>query len=132
MYQFAIKYNIWPQNRQNNTKKYQNLPFQDLPKFSQIWIFGLKIYHPATLVARPKKYFFINGAKGKGSRKPLSFLYIHTTGMKRKDTAVAPRKRNSCDGRGVNQGCQIFLGTLHIPKIYKTYHQSTTKYTTWL
>jgi hypothetical protein len=30
--------------------KYLHLPLQDLPKFIQIWIYGLKIYHPATLV----------------------------------------------------------------------------------
>jgi hypothetical protein len=31
-------------------KSYQHLPLQDLPKFTQIRIFGLKINHLATLV----------------------------------------------------------------------------------
>jgi hypothetical protein len=29
--------------------KYQNLPLQDIPKFTQIGIFGLQMYHLATL-----------------------------------------------------------------------------------
>jgi hypothetical protein len=33
---------IWSQNRQSGRKKYQHLPLQDLAKFSQIWIFGVK------------------------------------------------------------------------------------------
>jgi hypothetical protein len=32
------------------TKIYQHLPLQAPPKFTQIWIFGLKIYHLATLI----------------------------------------------------------------------------------
>jgi hypothetical protein len=32
------------------TYTYQHLPLQDPPKFTQIGIFGLKIYHLATLL----------------------------------------------------------------------------------
>jgi hypothetical protein len=39
----------WHENRPNGNKIYQHLPLQDPPKFTQIWIFGLKIYHLATL-----------------------------------------------------------------------------------
>jgi hypothetical protein len=36
-------------NFPNGRKIYQHLPLQDPPKFIQIWIFGLKINHLATL-----------------------------------------------------------------------------------
>jgi hypothetical protein len=49
MYQIAIKYTKWLQNLPNGRKIYQNHPSQDPPKFTQIWIFGLKICHLATL-----------------------------------------------------------------------------------
>jgi hypothetical protein len=37
----ATKYTVWPKNRQNSHTKCQHLPLQDLPKFTQIWIFCL-------------------------------------------------------------------------------------------
>jgi hypothetical protein len=40
----------WPYYIPNGHKIYQNFPFQDPPKFTQILIFGLKIYHLATMV----------------------------------------------------------------------------------
>jgi hypothetical protein len=58
-YQITINY-VWPQNTPND-RMYnrpncyqidQHLPLQDPPKFTQIWIFGLKIYHLATLLGR--------------------------------------------------------------------------------
>jgi hypothetical protein len=53
----AIKYIKWPENmyikRPLNTqyihKIYQHLSLQDTPKFTQIGIIGLKIYHLAAL-----------------------------------------------------------------------------------
>jgi hypothetical protein len=42
----SIKYGKWPYRH----KIYQHLPLQAPPKFTQIWIFGLKIYHLATLI----------------------------------------------------------------------------------
>jgi hypothetical protein len=45
----SIKYNKRPQNGLNFRKIYQHLPLQDPPKCSQIWIFGLKTNHLATL-----------------------------------------------------------------------------------
>jgi hypothetical protein len=39
---------------------YQHLSLQDPPKFTQIEIFGLKIYHLATLAATRKKVFEFN------------------------------------------------------------------------
>jgi hypothetical protein len=38
------------QNIPNNQKIYPQLQLQDPPKFTQIWILGLKKYHLATLV----------------------------------------------------------------------------------
>jgi hypothetical protein len=56
MYQITIKYTTCPQNIPNSSKidqkaiKYTNIiPLQDPPKFTQIWIFGSKIRHLATL-----------------------------------------------------------------------------------
>jgi hypothetical protein len=51
IYQRAVKYFKWPYNRPNVHKIYNHLPLQDPPKFTQTGIFGLKIYHLATLVA---------------------------------------------------------------------------------
>jgi hypothetical protein len=48
--QMSIKYNKRPQNGRSVRKVYQHLQLQDPPKFTQIWIFGLKTNHLATLV----------------------------------------------------------------------------------
>jgi predicted secreted protein len=45
----ATKYTKWQLNRPKGHKIYQHLPLQDPPKFTQIGIFGLKIWHLATL-----------------------------------------------------------------------------------
>jgi hypothetical protein len=37
-------------NVPNDQKIYQHLPLKPTQKFTQIWIFGLKIYHLATLI----------------------------------------------------------------------------------
>jgi hypothetical protein len=56
MYQNGVKIPIehkitkWPLNIPNGHKIYQHFPFQGLPKFTQIFIFGLQIYHLATLL----------------------------------------------------------------------------------
>jgi hypothetical protein len=39
----------WPSGKPNGHKIYQHLPFEDRIKFTQVGIFGLKIYHLATL-----------------------------------------------------------------------------------
>jgi hypothetical protein len=44
------KYTKSPENRPNVYTMYNNLPLQDPPKRTQIGIFGLKIYHLATLI----------------------------------------------------------------------------------
>jgi hypothetical protein len=46
LYQMSIKYNKRPQNGPRVHK------MQYPPKFTQIWIFGLKTNHLATLIAR--------------------------------------------------------------------------------
>jgi hypothetical protein len=54
----TMKYTKWPWNIPNGHeicipnghKIYQHLPLQKPPKFTQILIFGLKLYHLATLV----------------------------------------------------------------------------------
>jgi hypothetical protein len=54
------------------SKKYTNIPIplQDPPKFTQIWIFGLKTNHLATLVC----------ATHEGSLKNSSYFCITGTG----------------------------------------------------
>jgi hypothetical protein len=57
--QIATKYTKRPENIRNGHKVFRYLPrkisLQDIPKFTQIWIFGLKIYHLATLLANPDR-----------------------------------------------------------------------------
>jgi hypothetical protein len=54
IYQITVEYTKWPQNILNGCKtdqmavKYTNI--FNPPKISQIWIFGLKLCHLATLV----------------------------------------------------------------------------------
>jgi hypothetical protein len=50
IYEMAINYTRWPESGPNDHKIYQHLPLQDHPKFTQIVIFGLKIYDLATLL----------------------------------------------------------------------------------
>jgi hypothetical protein len=47
----AIKFTKWPENCPNGHNIYQNRPLQDPQKFTQIELFGLKMYHLATRVA---------------------------------------------------------------------------------
>jgi hypothetical protein len=49
--QITIKYNKRPLTGPSAHKIYQHLPLQDPKKFTQIWIFGLKTNHLATLLA---------------------------------------------------------------------------------
>jgi hypothetical protein len=48
LYQMIIKYPKCPLNVQDGHKIYQHFPNQGTPKFTQIGIFGLKIYYLAT------------------------------------------------------------------------------------
>jgi hypothetical protein len=48
IYQSALKYTKWPENGPNGHKIYKHRQLQDPPKFTQIGIFGLKVYHLAT------------------------------------------------------------------------------------
>jgi hypothetical protein len=52
LYQTAIKYTKWPQNIPNGHKLYQHFTSLGTLKYTQIWIFGLKINHLATLASR--------------------------------------------------------------------------------
>jgi hypothetical protein len=47
------------ENRPSGHKIYQHLPLQDPPKFTQIGILGLKIYHLATLAGRRIRHSFV-------------------------------------------------------------------------
>jgi hypothetical protein len=51
IYHMAVKYIKWP-------KIFQQNPLQDLQKFTQIGIFGFKIYHLATLPNTYNKIMF--------------------------------------------------------------------------
>jgi hypothetical protein len=42
IYHSAKKYTKWPDNLPNGHEIYQNLPLQELPKLTQIGIFGFK------------------------------------------------------------------------------------------
>jgi hypothetical protein len=54
----SVKYNKRPQGGPSVHKIYQHLPLQNPQKFTQIWIFGLKTNHLATLVCGlPPVYF---------------------------------------------------------------------------
>jgi hypothetical protein len=51
----TTKYTKWPytlpnENKMDGLKIYPNISLQDTPKFTQIDIFGLKIFHLATLL----------------------------------------------------------------------------------
>jgi hypothetical protein len=46
----ALKYTKWPYNTPNVRKTYQHLPLHDPQKLTQVGIFGLKIFHLATLL----------------------------------------------------------------------------------
>jgi hypothetical protein len=48
IYQMDKKYTKWQQNGPYGHTKYQHLPLQDPPKFTQIGIFGFQICHLAT------------------------------------------------------------------------------------
>jgi hypothetical protein len=54
----SITYNKRPQSGPSVHKIFRHLPLQDPPKFTQIWIFGLKTNHLATLAICPKDVFF--------------------------------------------------------------------------
>jgi hypothetical protein len=58
-YQMVINYNKWPNNIPNGHKIYQPFPFLGFPKFTQIGIFGLKIYH----LARVARFFLVQHTK---------------------------------------------------------------------
>jgi hypothetical protein len=45
----AVQYTKLPQNRPKGQKIYQHLLGQDPPRLTQIRIFGLKVYHLATM-----------------------------------------------------------------------------------
>jgi hypothetical protein len=57
LYQMSIKYNKRPLNWPSVHKIYQQLPLQDPPRFTQIWIFGLKTNHLAALASTAVHYF---------------------------------------------------------------------------
>jgi hypothetical protein len=50
IYQITTNYTKCPYNITKDRKMDQHLPVQDPPKFTQIWIFGLKTNRLATLL----------------------------------------------------------------------------------
>jgi hypothetical protein len=52
-----MNYTKWTKNIANGHKIYQHFPFQGPPKFTQIWFFGLKTNHLATLL-KALAFFF--------------------------------------------------------------------------
>jgi hypothetical protein len=66
MYQRAIKHTIWLHSRQNVHKQYQHLLLKEPLKFTQIGIFGCKIYHLTTMLvvmSRATRWVFENFAQ---------------------------------------------------------------------
>jgi hypothetical protein len=69
MQQMAMRYTKWLSNITNGHKINQHCPFQGPPIQTQIGIFGLKIYHLATLNVRreqkmlPKSEHFLKYVK---------------------------------------------------------------------
>jgi hypothetical protein len=68
LYEIVTKYTRWPYTLPNGHKIYQYLPLQDPPKFIQIGIFGLKIYHLVTLI-----YFSLFAGEENGRQKDSKF-----------------------------------------------------------
>jgi hypothetical protein len=59
------KYTNWQKNTPNGRKIHKHHPLPDPQKFTQIWIFGLKIYHLATLLAWRRGAVKIASASGR-------------------------------------------------------------------
>jgi hypothetical protein len=55
IYQMTQKYTKLPQNIPISHNIYQHFPLPNPPKFTQIWIFGLKIFHLEILLWRERK-----------------------------------------------------------------------------
>jgi hypothetical protein len=80
VFQMTLKYTQWQQNITNRHKIHQHPSLQDLPKFTQITIFGLKIYNLATLtnciVSRAKSviiaFQICTKLSGRAHRNPKS------------------------------------------------------------
>jgi hypothetical protein len=82
-------------------KKFQHLPIQDLPKFTQIGIFGLKIYHLAALLRVALKL------ENSIRRVCFSRATREVAAGVRKEELRILLVRLDCR----KTGCQIFLGT---------------------
>jgi hypothetical protein len=77
----TIKYAKWPKCIPNGHKIYQQFPVKGPPKFIQIEIFGIKIYHLVTLLLTNKNFshsskagietksVFLSIKVGKGAQK---------------------------------------------------------------
>jgi hypothetical protein len=65
----AIKYTKWPWNIPNGREIYQHLSLHHPPKFTQIWNFGLKIYHLATLIFRERIFNWLGDVTKTSSGK---------------------------------------------------------------
>jgi hypothetical protein len=62
--------------RQNGHKIYQHLPLKDPPKFTQIWIIGLKTNHLATLIPSSKNSPTTSWLSSAYGFDPLFFFYM--------------------------------------------------------
>jgi hypothetical protein len=112
IYQITTKYTKWPYYICNGCKidqmvikyLYQDFPYQDPPKFTQIWIFGLKTNHLATLPrcrvmpCRTEKILF-------RVDRPLSNWSLSVTGCDQLWPSSAARKRRPRPPREVRRSC---------------------------
>jgi hypothetical protein len=79
--QMSIKCNKRLLNGQSVHKICQHIPLQDPPKFTQIWIFGLKTNHLATLGLCKERVCLalraLNGLKCRRIHLPWMLVHVH-------------------------------------------------------
>jgi hypothetical protein len=74
MYQIVIKYPERPKKISNGHKIFRHCPIKDPPKFTQIWIFGLKTNHLASLSFSAEEKYNKKEASLFETPNPLSVL----------------------------------------------------------
>jgi hypothetical protein len=83
---------------------YQHLPLQDLPKFTQTWIYGLKIYHLATLA-------WLRNFKGCLRRSGFTYYITKSFSQSRLSIEILDLEQVCW-----HRSCKYFLGKEHLAK----------------
>jgi hypothetical protein len=113
MYQLNIRYTKGQSNIPSGHKIWQHLPFQGPPKCSQTGIFGLKIYHLATL--------YVDRARARGRMQTRIWGKKQFVNIKenRADPGVCQGDRMSLWKNRPN--CFFFAQNLHITFTVETW-----------